>query len=600
MCLAALLLSISPFFLGLPVHANDVIASGRLVNMKINNLRHQLYVANQSDNTVLVVNTTSNHVVTKIPVGPKPFGMDVSASGKELFVALEGTKALDVVNLTSLTLSGSIALTTVPLDVAAGVDGRAYVTSDDSGPPVIVDTINRTQVATINSAGLIYRALARISPDRHSLFIGETGLDPGKFYKFSVQTDNVTLLATSTFEADNLADFAMSPDGLTGYAAAGAPYFISVFSTADLSLIGQLDTSYYPNSVSLAENGKLAFATHESYEVIAFNTTTHTVVNRFPLAHQAVQVRATEQGDKVYALTGDSYGTTYLEVVDTIPPTWPSDSSLDSVSTGICSISLNWTSAYDDAGIRSYQIYENSSLITTTSGDVHSYNVSGVCAGSTYVFKVEASDGTSSTISGPSVTVTPPPNRPPAPPPQLGEARLLYQGFAAGTFRLGQDAVIMNKFTNLGAVPVTVNSLTLTGDLGGFAQTRGLPLLLDPTASTVLNMTIKIPASVWLGNHRVEVTVGWQYFNPNIAEWQIAPDIVKEATIRVGPPTLTQSVAALAALFRSYGSELLIGLVTYVSIVSVAAVFVVREENSSRSKRRADNLTRFLSRERVN
>jgi len=127
--------------------------------------------------------------------------------------------------------------------------------------------------------------------------------------------------------------------------------------------------------------------------------------------------------------------TTIGEVADASAPTWPAGSSLTASGVTQNSLTLNWTAATDNKAVTGYRVYRNGSLLTTVTGT--SYNVTGLTAGASYTFKVEAGDAAGNwSTNGPSTTVT------------TGEAA----DTAAPTWPAG---------SSLTASGVTQNSLTL-------------------------------------------------------------------------------------------------------------------------------------------
>ncbi|MBD0379764.1 fibronectin type III domain-containing protein [Paenibacillus sedimenti] len=89
------------------------------------------------------------------------------------------------------------------------------------------------------------------------------------------------------------------------------------------------------------------------------------------------------------------------------PPAWPAPNVLTAADVTGQSARLQWQPATDDVGVTAYNIYQNSSLLNTVSGDVYSYSVSGLTPNTTYSFEVEAVDaaGNKSTVK-PATSVT--------------------------------------------------------------------------------------------------------------------------------------------------------------------------------------------------
>ncbi|MFH5183647.1 S-layer homology domain-containing protein [Paenibacillus sp. TAB 01] len=91
---------------------------------------------------------------------------------------------------------------------------------------------------------------------------------------------------------------------------------------------------------------------------------------------------------------------------DTTAPVWPAGSTLTASNTTQSGTTLTWTAAKDNVGVTGYTIYQGSTPLTTVTGAVYSYNVTGLAAGTSYTFAVQAGDEAGSwTTDGPSVTV---------------------------------------------------------------------------------------------------------------------------------------------------------------------------------------------------
>lgn len=93
---------------------------------------------------------------------------------------------------------------------------------------------------------------------------------------------------------------------------------------------------------------------------------------------------------------------------DTVPPTVPSGLSAGAPPGG--PVDLGWTAATDDVGVTGYGIYRNGDLLTTTSGTATTYTDTGVLAGQTYTYAVDAVDAAanrSAQSATASVTVPP-------------------------------------------------------------------------------------------------------------------------------------------------------------------------------------------------
>ena len=92
---------------------------------------------------------------------------------------------------------------------------------------------------------------------------------------------------------------------------------------------------------------------------------------------------------------------------DTTAPTWPQASTVTGSAIGINAVTITWTSAEDDTGVTVYEIYCGTDKIGAAAGNVRSYEVMNLNAGTEYTFTVQAGDEAGNiSIDGPSVTLT--------------------------------------------------------------------------------------------------------------------------------------------------------------------------------------------------
>jgi lysophospholipase L1-like esterase/pectin methylesterase-like acyl-CoA thioesterase/chitodextrinase len=89
--------------------------------------------------------------------------------------------------------------------------------------------------------------------------------------------------------------------------------------------------------------------------------------------------------------------------LDTTAPTWTSG-TLTASNVTEDSLTLTWGGASDNVGVTGYRVYADSQLLATVTESV--YNVTGLTAGTSYTFTVQAGDAADNwSADGPSVTV---------------------------------------------------------------------------------------------------------------------------------------------------------------------------------------------------
>jgi chitodextrinase len=81
-----------------------------------------------------------------------------------------------------------------------------------------------------------------------------------------------------------------------------------------------------------------------------------------------------------------------VRTTDTTRPRWPEGSQLTASNIKQTSLTLNWTPATDNAAVSHYRIYLGDELLTTVSGNKHSFTVKDLAPFQSYRFRVEAGD----------------------------------------------------------------------------------------------------------------------------------------------------------------------------------------------------------------
>jgi len=95
------------------------------------------------------------------------------------------------------------------------------------------------------------------------------------------------------------------------------------------------------------------------------------------------------------------------EIPGVASPVWPQGSALTASNVGESSVTLTWASAQDESGVTGYRIYKDSELIETVSGNVNSYIVTGLTAGTDFRFSVQAGNAKDCwSVDGPVTYVT--------------------------------------------------------------------------------------------------------------------------------------------------------------------------------------------------
>ena len=109
------------------------LASGTPSDVVLDESRHLLYLVNNTNSQVNVLDYTSNAIVATIAVGSNPLAGAMSMDNRWLYVTSAGTASLLQIDLDSLRVTQSVLLPSAPQGVEVGSDGRVLVSMNGTG-----------------------------------------------------------------------------------------------------------------------------------------------------------------------------------------------------------------------------------------------------------------------------------------------------------------------------------------------------------------------------------------------------------------------------------------------------------------------------------
>jgi uncharacterized repeat protein (TIGR01451 family) len=266
----------TPVECSLPTSIRVPLAA-RLTNIAADPNRPYIYVGDEDDDMVLVISVTTGEVVNSIPVGIEPRSIDINPVSDTLFVASHGSGRVDVIDLATQTLTGSMTLSHVPERLIVGQPGRLYAVSWGNTHPtgksalIVVDTDAQNEIGySYLPFELENPSVLAISGDGRSLFLGREG-SPSDVGKYDVTSDSPVYTWSCGAGGGNSMDLAASADGTRLYVANASPPYIRVLDTVDCSEIGQLNTGPGASAVELDSTEDIVYAANNSEQVFVFD-----------------------------------------------------------------------------------------------------------------------------------------------------------------------------------------------------------------------------------------------------------------------------------------------------------------------------------------
>ena len=233
-----------------------------------------VYVTNYyNGNTVSVISTSSNSVVSTISVGANPLGVAITPNGQYAYVANRGSNSVSVISTSSNSVVSTIPVGTNPYGVAITPNGQyVYVPNYYSASVSVISTSSNSVVSTIpvstNPKGVA------ITPNGQYVYVTNYGSN-----SVSVISTSSNSVVSTIPVGTNPRDVAITPNGQYVYVANINSNSVSVISTSSNSVVSTIPVGTNPDGVAITPNGLYAYVTNGgSNSVSVISTSSNSVV----------------------------------------------------------------------------------------------------------------------------------------------------------------------------------------------------------------------------------------------------------------------------------------------------------------------------------
>jgi YVTN family beta-propeller protein len=242
------------------------VAVGRTpVGAAVNPAGTRVYVANQSSNTVSVLDVASNTVTATVAVGTNPGGVVVNPAGTRVYVANYVSNTVSVLDTVSNTVIGTVVVGTNPVGVAINPAGtRVYVTNLSSNNVSVLDTASNTVTVTVavgrNPVGVA------VNPAGTRVYVANNGSNTVSV----LDTASNTVTATAAV-GTNPAGVGVNPAGTRVYVANQNGNNVSVIDTGSNTVTATVAVGSFPSAFGLFIGDSAALAVAVEYYYAAWN-----------------------------------------------------------------------------------------------------------------------------------------------------------------------------------------------------------------------------------------------------------------------------------------------------------------------------------------
>ena len=243
-----------------------------------------VYVANNGSNNVSVINTTKNIVYASVTVGSNPVGVVYIPFIEDVYVANMGSNTVSVINSTTKTVTNNVNVGTKPVGVAA-----VPISTNKSIKDVYVANMGSNNISIINATTKTVTNSVKVGTNPVGvIFIPVTNeLYGNEVYVTNKGSNNVSVInkTTKTVTATvnvgtNPVGVTVTPDGSTVYVANMGSNNISVINTTTKTVTNSVSVGSNPVGVSVSPDGTEVYVTNKgSNNISIINATTKTITN---------------------------------------------------------------------------------------------------------------------------------------------------------------------------------------------------------------------------------------------------------------------------------------------------------------------------------
>ncbi len=279
---------------------------------------HWVYVSNEKDNTISVIDTETNEVINTLEVGERPRGITLSRDYKHLFVCASDSDAVQVYDIATGNLLHNLPSGEDPEQFVLHPDGsHLYIANENNAVATVVDTESRTVVAQID-----------VGVEPEGMAVSHDG-------KWAIVTSETTSMAhwidTATFELrDNTlvdarpreAEFTRDDRELWVSSEIGGTVAVidagtrQVTKTISFAIPGVSRDRIQPVGIELTADGHFAFVAlgPANHVAVIDRTDGDTVAGYILVGRRVWHMALTPEEDFLYTTNGVSGDVTVIDV----------------------------------------------------------------------------------------------------------------------------------------------------------------------------------------------------------------------------------------------------------------------------------------------
>jgi YVTN family beta-propeller protein len=242
-----------------------------------------LAVVSVGSNAVTLIDTATNNVKGTVYVGRSPHEAFFTSNGSELWVTVRGEDYVSVIDLVQMHETRRIVIANGPGMTMFGPDGRyAFVCSSFTPELTVIDAASHQIIQRLPQASPFCPNIA-VTPENDEVWI--TLKDVGKVQVFSAQPPFEQKALLDTGPITNHVNFANNRNGKFAYVTIGGANEVKAFRRgATPQLIATIPVGNLPHGIWPSGDGSRVYVALENGEqVVAIDTLTNNVIAHIPI-----------------------------------------------------------------------------------------------------------------------------------------------------------------------------------------------------------------------------------------------------------------------------------------------------------------------------
>jgi YVTN family beta-propeller protein len=255
------------------------------------------YATNSGSNTLSVIDTAADAVVTTIGVGAGPWSAAVTPDGRYLYVTMPASGTVAVVSTATDTLVATVAGLNAPRGLAVTPDGtRVYVANSGANTVSVISTATNTVTGTITVGS--GPQILTVRPDGLRAYVSNS---TGNTVSVIDTVGNTAVATLTGFNAP--LGMAATPDGTRVYVANSGARKVSVISTATNTVTDTITVASSPSYLTASPDGTLVYASMTGAGTLTvINVSSNSISKTIPGFAGPHEVATTPDGGYLYVV----------------------------------------------------------------------------------------------------------------------------------------------------------------------------------------------------------------------------------------------------------------------------------------------------------